>query len=68
MREFYASYVASLQGPLDRRSNPANQEPLKYVRVQGYQIDISSPTIRRFLYGRDIDAEKVPLIPEFDYR
>ena len=31
-------------------------------------FDISLPSIRRFLYGADVDATRTPLTTEFDYR
>ena len=35
VREFYATYVATLRSKLDTRANPARFEPLEYVRVHG---------------------------------
>ena len=32
------------------------------------QVDISLPSIRRFQYGKSIDATQPRLIAEFDYR
>ena len=49
-------------------SNPSKQAPLDYIRVRGRRVDISLPTIRRFLYGADTDATRDLLTPEFDYR
>lgn len=68
MRDFFASYVASLRNSLDWRTYPSKHAPLKNVRVNGKRVDISLPAIRRFLYGADIDATRIPLTPEFDYR
>ena len=68
MREFYASYVGTLQSSIDRRSNPAKQVPLDHDRVCGLKVDISLPAIHRFLYGADTDVTREPLTPEFDYR
>ncbi|TMW85002.1 hypothetical protein EJD97_023970 [Solanum chilense] len=31
-------------------------------------VDISLPSIRRYLYGEDVDANQTPLTAEFDYR
>ena len=67
-REFYASYVETLQLHIDRRAAPAKQDPLEQVRVRGVQDDISLPAIRRFLYGGSVDATRTPLTAEFDYR
>ena len=47
---------------------PAKQSPLEHVRVCGIQVDISLFSIRRYLYGEDVDANKTPLTAEFDYR
>lgn len=68
VREFYASYIATLSASLDRQSNPSKQAPLTYIRVCGRRVDISLHTIRRFLYGADTDANRAPLTLEFDYR
>ena len=67
MRKFYASYRACLRGYLDRQSNPAKQEPLTHVRVLCRRVDISLPTIHRFLYGVDTNITRDPLNLEFDY-
>ncbi|TMX04112.1 hypothetical protein EJD97_011552, partial [Solanum chilense] len=68
VREFYASYVATLRSQIDRRAAPAKQAPLEQVRVRGVQVDISLPAIRRFLYRESVDATPTPLTAEFDYR
>ena len=68
VREFYASYVATLLSQIDRRAAPAKQAPLEQVLVRGVQVDISLPAIRRFLYGESADATRTPITAEFDYR
>ena len=68
VREFYASYVATLRSQIDRRAAPAKQAPLEQVRVRGVQVDISLLAIRRFLYGEGVDTNRTPLTTEFDYR
>ena len=68
VREFYASYVATLRSQIDRQAAPAKQAPLEQVRVHGVQVDISLPAIHRFLYGEDVDANRTPLTVECDYR
>ena len=68
VREFYASYVATLRSQIDRRAAPAKQAPLEQVRVWGVQVDISLPAIRQFLYGESVDATQTPPTAEFDYR
>ena len=68
VREFYASYVATLQSQIDRRAAPVKQAPLEQVRVRGVQVDISLPAIRRFLYSESADATRTTYIIEFDYR
>ena len=68
VREFYASYVATLRSYIDRRASPTKQAPLEHVRVRGEQVDISLPAIRRFLYGESVDATRTPLTAEFEYR
>ena len=68
VREFYTSYVATLSSQIDRRAAPAKQAPLEQVRVRGIQVDISLPTIRRYPYGENVDANRTPLTVEFDYQ
>ena len=68
VREFYASYVATLRSQIDKRAAPAKQAPLEQVRVRGVQVDISLPAIRWFLYGESIDTTRIPLTTEFYYR
>ena len=68
VRQFYASYVATLRSQIDRRAAPAKQAPLEQVRVRGVQVDISLPAIRWFLYGESVDATGASLTAEFDYR
>ena len=61
VREFYASYIATLRSQIDRRAAPAKQAPLEQVRVRGVQVDISLPFIRRFLYGESVESNRTPL-------
>ena len=68
VREFYASYLATLRSQIDRRASPTKQAPLEHVRVRGIQVDISLSAIRRYLYGEDFDAYRTPLTAEFDYQ
>ena len=68
VREFYASYVATLRSQIDRRAAPAKQAPLEQVQVRGVQVDSSLPAIRRFLYAEGVDATQSPLTAEFEYR
>ena len=68
VREFCASYVATLRSQIDRRAAPAKQVPLEQVRVRGVHVDISLLAIHRFLYGEGVDATRTPLTTEFDYR
>ena len=63
VREFYASYVVTLWSQIDRRAALAKQAPLEQVRVRGVQVDISLPTIRRFLYGKSVDGTRNPSLP-----
>ena len=61
VREFYASYVATLRSLIDRQAAPAKQALLEHVQVRGIQVDISLPSIRRYLYGEDVDVNRTPL-------
>ena len=63
VREFYASYVATLQSQIDRRAARAKQAPLDQVRVRGVQVEISLPAIRPFLYGESVNATRTPSLP-----
>ena len=63
----YASYVATLRSEIHWWAAPAKQVPLEQV-ARGVQVDISLPTIRRFLYGESADATQTPHTAEFDYR
>uniref|UniRef100_M1DX05 Integrase core domain containing protein n=1 Tax=Solanum tuberosum TaxID=4113 RepID=M1DX05_SOLTU len=66
VREFYASYAATLRGSIDRRSKPATQAPLTATLVHGFSVDISETTIRKFLYG---PSHTLPInTTKFDYR
>ena len=38
VREFYASYVATLRSQIDMRASPAKQAPLEQVRVRGCSL------------------------------
>ena len=60
--------MATLRSKIDRRVAPAKQAPLEHVRVRGIQVDISLPSIRRYLYDEDVDANRTPLTAEFDYQ
>ncbi|KAG5614513.1 hypothetical protein H5410_014337, partial [Solanum commersonii] len=51
VREFYASYAATLRGSISKRSQPLAQDPLTSTLVRGCPVDIFPATIRRFLYG-----------------
>ena len=66
VREFYASYVATLRSQIDRWASPTKKSPLKHVRVRGIQVDIFLPAIHRYLYREDVDANRTPLTAEFD--
>ena len=68
VREFYASYVATLRSQIDRRAAPTKQAPLEQVQVRGVQVDIFLLAIRLFLYGESADATRTPHTAEFDYR
>lgn len=54
LTEFYASYVATLRGSIDRRVNLPNRT--------------RSPTLHRFLYGPTTKTQCAPMTLEFDYR
>ncbi|KAG5630058.1 hypothetical protein H5410_001775 [Solanum commersonii] len=66
VREFYASYAATLRGSISKRSKPLAQDPLTSTLVRGCPVDISPATIRRFLYG-PMRGHSWSLNLEFDY-
>ncbi|MFV1326975.1 hypothetical protein QMK91_29520, partial [Klebsiella pneumoniae] len=45
----------------------AKQALFEQIRVRVIQVDISVPTIRRYLYNEDVDATRTLLTVEFDY-
>ena len=68
VRDFYDSYVATLQSQLDRWATLAKHAPLEYVRIHDKRVYISLPAIHRFIYCTDIDARRTPLTTKFGYR
>ena len=68
VREFYASYAATLRGSISKRSKPLAQAPLTSTLVRGCPVDISPATISRFLYGPTTGHSWSPNTSEFDYR
>ncbi|KAG5610301.1 hypothetical protein H5410_021582, partial [Solanum commersonii] len=68
VREFYASYAATLRGSISKRSKPLAQAPFTSTLVRGCPVDISSATIRRFLYGPIAGHSWSLNTTEFDYR
>ncbi|KAG5606332.1 hypothetical protein H5410_027824 [Solanum commersonii] len=51
VRQFYASYAATLRGSISKRSNPMDQDPLTFTVFRGCSVDISHATISHFLCG-----------------
>ncbi|KAG5595790.1 hypothetical protein H5410_037022 [Solanum commersonii] len=68
VREFYASYAATLRGSISKRSKPLAQDPLTSTLVRGCPVDISPATIRRFLYGPTAGHSWSLNTAKFDYR
>ncbi|KAG5620829.1 hypothetical protein H5410_006047 [Solanum commersonii] len=68
VREFYASYAATLRGSISKRSKPLAQDPLTSTLVRGCPVDISPATIRWFLYGPTAGHSWSLNTAEFDYR
>uniref|UniRef100_M1DTP8 Integrase core domain containing protein n=1 Tax=Solanum tuberosum TaxID=4113 RepID=M1DTP8_SOLTU len=66
--EFYASYAATLQGSIDKRSKPIAQDPFTSTMVRGFPVDISHTTISRFLYGPGPDHTWPLNTAKIDYR
>ena len=68
VREFYASYAATLRGSITKRSKPLAQDPLTSTMVRGCPVDISPATINHFLYGPTTGHSWSLNTSEFDYR
>uniref|UniRef100_M1DU07 Integrase core domain containing protein n=1 Tax=Solanum tuberosum TaxID=4113 RepID=M1DU07_SOLTU len=68
VREFYASYAATLRGSISKRSKPLAQAPLTSTLVRGCPVDISPATISRFLYGPTTGHSWSANTSELDYR
>ena len=68
VRECCTYYVATLISQIDERAAPAKQAPLEHVRVRGIQVNISITAIFQYLYDEDLDANRISLTAEFDYR
>uniref|UniRef100_M1DB20 Putative plant transposon protein domain-containing protein n=1 Tax=Solanum tuberosum TaxID=4113 RepID=M1DB20_SOLTU len=68
VREFYASYAATLRESITKRSKPLAQDPLTSTMVRGCPVDISPATISRFLYGPTTGHSWSLNTSEFDYR
>jgi len=67
VREFYASYAATLRGSITKRSKPLAQDPLTSTMVRGCSVDTSPATISRFLYGPTTGHSWSLNTSEFDY-
>uniref|UniRef100_M1DZ66 Integrase core domain containing protein n=1 Tax=Solanum tuberosum TaxID=4113 RepID=M1DZ66_SOLTU len=68
IREFYASYAATLRGSISKRSKPLAQAPLTSTLVRECPVDISLATISHFLYDPTTGHSWSTNTSEFDYR
>uniref|UniRef100_M1DH75 Integrase core domain containing protein n=1 Tax=Solanum tuberosum TaxID=4113 RepID=M1DH75_SOLTU len=68
VREFYASYAATLRGSIHKNARPTAQAPLTTTLVHNFFVDISETTIRRFLYVPVPNHSWELNMAEFDYR
>uniref|UniRef100_M1DVR0 Putative plant transposon protein domain-containing protein n=1 Tax=Solanum tuberosum TaxID=4113 RepID=M1DVR0_SOLTU len=68
MREFYASYGATLRGSISKRAKPTKQDPFTSTMVRGCLVDISRATISRFLYVPITGHSWSLNTTKFDYR
>ncbi|MCD7453262.1 hypothetical protein HAX54_020340 [Datura stramonium] len=66
IHEFYANYVATLEGQCKKEQKPADMRMLLRVQVHGEPVDITSTTINRMLYEPDFTLPASTT--EFDYR
>lgn len=58
VREFFASFTATILNSLLKGKNPLTQHQLKYTWVRGRQVDNSETTISRILFGPDFPMPK----------
>lgn len=65
VREFYASYLATLRGSLDWRANPAKQDPLTEVFVRGCLVDFSPTFPAASCMVRPLVVRGIPLLQSF---
>ncbi|KAM3217714.1 putative protein isoform X1 [Capsicum annuum] len=56
VREFFASYAASLSSSTPKGQLVKNQPPMDRVQVRGRLVDISERTIQRLLFGTEFKA------------
>uniref|UniRef100_M1D9T7 Integrase core domain containing protein n=1 Tax=Solanum tuberosum TaxID=4113 RepID=M1D9T7_SOLTU len=68
VREFYASYTATLRGSISKRTKPTEQDPFTSTMVPGCLVHISRATISRFLYSPITGYSWSLNITQFDYR
>uniref|UniRef100_M1E102 Integrase core domain containing protein n=1 Tax=Solanum tuberosum TaxID=4113 RepID=M1E102_SOLTU len=68
VREFYASYAATLRGSITKRSKPIAQDPPTSTMVRSCPVDISPATISRFLYCPTMGHSWSLNISKFGYR
>lgn len=62
---FYASYISTFRGSINRQKKSAKQDPLTSTWVWGCRFDISKTTICRFLYGPTIGSQWILNTSEF---
>ena len=67
VREFYASYVDTLKSRLRGGLPPPNTH-LSMPEYVAFRLISPWISIHRYLYGKDVDANRTPLTTEFDYR
>lgn len=66
VRKFYASYVSNLRTSRDSLARTTKKEPVTYVLVGDFMIDISEITLHQFLYGPINDTIWAPMTLEFN--
>ncbi|MCE2056138.1 hypothetical protein HAX54_044106 [Datura stramonium] len=66
VREFYANYMATLDGMYKKGQKVTDMPILLSVQVRGIQVDNSANTINRMLYGPEFMLPSRTI--EFDYR
>lgn len=68
VKKFYAYYVATLWGFIDKRARPTKHDSLTSVLIQGYQVNSYEAIIHTFLYDTTTNTRWSQSTSEFNYQ